>query len=97
MGTDTSHSSLLDKQILAVDLHQPGTHGPLGGSTDDSAGGHVELTAVAGARYRGAIQHACRERTSRVSTSVIKRIQTSGRMSNVDLGSRDIKDLHLPR
>jgi len=34
-------------QILALDLHQPGTDGPLGWSAKDGAGGHVELGGAA--------------------------------------------------
>ena len=34
-------------QILALDLHQPGTDGPLGWSAEDGAGGHVELGGAA--------------------------------------------------
>lgn len=92
-----SRSSRFDKQILALDLHQPGTHGPLGWSAEDGAGGHVELAAVAGARHRRAIQLAHRERAPRVGTCVIEGMQIPACIRNVHLGSRDIEDAHLPR
>ncbi|MGH9969142.1 MAG: hypothetical protein ACREBG_15265 [Pyrinomonadaceae bacterium] len=94
---DSSFSSQLDKQILPLDLHQPGTHGPLGWSAEDGAGSHVELAAVAGASDRRAIQLALRERARPVGTCVIEGMQMSARIRNVHLGSLDIEDAHLTR
>ncbi len=56
-----SLSSHFHKQVLTLDFHQSGTDGPLGWSADDRAGGHVELTAMAGASYNETIKLATRE------------------------------------
>jgi hypothetical protein len=90
-------SLLLDKQILALDLHRPRTHRLLRRTAQDRAGSYVELTTMAGARDRSAVQLAFRERASHVGTRVIERVEMSTHACNSHFGSRDIDDSHLSR
>jgi len=87
----------LDEQIFSLDLHEPGTHGPLSWTTKDGARDHVELAAVARARNGRAIQLALRERAPHMCARVIEGMQISECSCNAHLGSRDIEDAHLVR
>src|SRR4029077_9707227 len=91
----TSHLTL-DNQIPALDLHGPRTHRLLSRSADDGTGSHVELAAVAGARYRGAIQLAFRQGAPSVRTRVIEGIKSSPSICNVHLRSTEIENMHRP-
>ena len=51
----------LDEQILAVDLHQPGTFGLPRGPAQNVTGGHVELAAMASAGDGSAIERPRRQ------------------------------------
>jgi hypothetical protein len=53
--------SRLGQQRVAFDLHDPGPDRPLGGSTQNDAGGDVELAAMAGAGDRRAVERAVGE------------------------------------
>src|SRR5438552_9531879 len=90
-------ASGLDKQIPSVDLHQPGTHGLFGWSTEHSTGGHVKLAAVAAARHRRVVQCALRKGAPHVGTGVIEGVQMSVHTRHVHLGSCDVENTHLPR
>src|ERR1051325_3406983 len=89
-------ASGLDKQIPAVDLHQPGTHGLFGWPAEHSTGGHVKLAAVAAARHRRVVQRTLPKGAPHVGTGVIEGVQMSVHTRHVDLGSRDVEDTHLP-
>jgi hypothetical protein len=85
----------LDEQIFSLDLHEPGTHGPLSRTTKYGARDHVELAAVARARHSRAIQLALRERAPHMGARVIEGMQMSECPCDAHLGSRDIEDAHL--
>src|SRR5262252_4402180 len=89
--------SRFDTQFLALDLYRPGTHRPRGGAAQDRAGGHVELTTMAGARHRGPIQRALRERAPHMGALVIKCVKISAHTCDSHVDSRNIKDPHLSR
>src|SRR5437016_9433298 len=90
-------ASSLDEQILALDLHQPGTHGLFGWSTQHGTRGHVKLAAVAAARHRRVVQCTLRKGASHVGTGVIEGVQMSVYTRHVHLGSCDVENTHLPR
>lgn len=62
-----SLSLRLGEHGLALDLHQPGTHGPRRWPVEHSAGNNVKLAGVAGARHGRTLQFAHRERAFRRS------------------------------
>jgi len=89
--------SLLDEEILALDLHESRTHWLLRWTAQDRAGGHVELTTVAGARHCGSIQLALCERAPHVGALVIECMEVSVHACNAHFGSFNIENLHLSR
>jgi len=87
--------SCVDKEIVTLDLHGPGTDWPLGRSADHGAGGHVELATVARAGHDGPAQTTVGERAPHMSTGVVEGVEMTVRIGDVHIRSRDIEDAHV--
>jgi len=96
MESDPARIARFDR-LFTAHFDAVRTYGADRGSTKNLAGGNIELATVTRTRDRCSIQPAVRERASRVSASVIKRVKMPVGVGHRDFGSRHGKDVHFSR
>src|SRR5213593_142672 len=87
--------SRVDEEIVALDLHGPGTDRPLRRSAEDCTRGHVELATVACAGHDGPGQTTVGERTPHMSAGVVEGVEMTVRIGDAYVRSSDIEDAHV--